>query len=135
MTHDRYHVILISHDSDYPVSRSDTVTIPRPLKPQWFHILLALSDDDRHGYGIQRAVLDRTQGAMRLWPAMLYRSLETLRREGLIRMVEGPADEPSDERRQYYSLTRKGRTWLSEEAEVLASWVDAARAQDAGRVG
>jgi DNA-binding PadR family transcriptional regulator len=68
---------------------------------------------------------------MRLWPAMLYRSLETLRQEGLIRMVDGPAEEPSDERRQYYSLTRKGHTWLAEEAEVMASWVDAVRAQDA----
>ena len=27
--------------------------IPRPMKPQWFHILLALSDGDLHGFGIQ----------------------------------------------------------------------------------
>jgi hypothetical protein len=39
--------------------------IPRPMKPQWFHILLALSDGDLHGFGIQRAVLERTDGHMR----------------------------------------------------------------------
>jgi DNA-binding PadR family transcriptional regulator len=40
--------------------------IERPLKPQWFQILLALSTQDRHGYGIQRAVLEQTEGHMRL---------------------------------------------------------------------
>ena len=52
--------------------------IKSPMKLQWFHILLALAEDDMHGFGIQRAVMDRTGGEIRLWPAMLYRSLATL---------------------------------------------------------
>lgn len=101
--------------------------IERPMKPQWFHILLALSERELHGYGIQRAVLDRTDGDMRLWPAMLYRSLSTLEEAGLIASVEAPEDEPDDERRQYYALTAAGRERLREEADRLAGWARAAR--------
>ena len=60
------------------------------LKPQRFHILLALAEQDLHGYGIQRDVLDRTGGGLMLWPAMLYRSLNALADQGLIEPVEGP---------------------------------------------
>lgn len=101
--------------------------IDRPMKPQWFHILLALSDRPRHGYGIQRAVLDATDDHMTLWPAMLYRSLSTLEEAGLIRPVDPPDGEPEDERRQYYDLTADGRARLGEEAEMLERWVSAAR--------
>ena len=99
----------------------------KPLKPQWFHILLALSGRDLHGYAIQRAVLDQTDGGMRLWPAMLYRSLAKLGEEGLIEQAEAPAQEPEAERRQYYALTEAGRQRLRDEAEVLARWAAAAR--------
>ena len=101
--------------------------IPRPLKPQWFQILLALSDRDLHGYAIQRAVLDQTDGHIRLWPAMLYRSLAKLEAGGLICQAEPPEDEPEDERRQYYSLTEDGRLRLRNEGEMLARWATAAR--------
>jgi DNA-binding PadR family transcriptional regulator len=100
------------------------------LKPQWLQILLALSQGDLHGYGIQRAVLDATDGQMTLWPAMLYRSLEALESEGLIRPVAAPDSEPPDERRQYYGLTRAGRKRLQEEVELMARWVNAARRAD-----
>lgn len=101
--------------------------IERPIKPQWFQILLALSGRPLHGYGIQRAVLDATDGHMTLWPAMLYRSLATLEEEALIEGVDAPAGEPDDERRNYYGLTAEGRERLAEEAEMLARWVAAAR--------
>lgn len=106
--------------------------IPSPIKPQWFHILLALADAPLHGYGIQRAVLDNTDEAMRLWPAMLYRSLATLEEEGLIRSVPSPPDEPDDERRQYYALTHEGRVRLQEEGELLTRWGHAARRAGTG---
>jgi len=101
--------------------------IKSPMKPQWFHILLSLAEGDLHGYAIQRAVLDRTDGAMRLWPAMLYRSLATLADEGLIASTEVPADDAPDERRRYYSLTPSGRQRLKAEAELMSGWVEAAR--------
>lgn len=101
--------------------------IDRPMKPQWYQILLALSERALHGYGIQRAVLDLTDGHMTLWPAMLYRSLGTLEEAGLIEQVPTPEGEPEDERRQYYGLTSVGRARLSEETELLARWVAVAR--------
>jgi DNA-binding PadR family transcriptional regulator len=102
--------------------------IPKPLKPQWFRVLLALSEKDLHGYAIQRAVLYQTDDQIRLWPAMLYRSLAKLEEGRLIRQVEPPPDEPADERRQYYGLTAQGRERLAEEANMLARWAAAARA-------
>lgn len=108
-------------------SQGSPPEIERPMKPQWFHILLALSERELHGYGIQRAVLDRTDGDMRLWPAMLYRSLATLEEAQLIVQSETPSDEPDDERRQYYALTARGRERLREEAGRLARWAAAAR--------
>jgi DNA-binding PadR family transcriptional regulator len=101
--------------------------VKSPIKLQWFHILLALADGELHGYGIQRAVLERTGGSMRLWPAMLYRSLATLTEAGLIESVETPAGDIPDERRQYYCLTPAGRRRLRAETELMAGWVDAAR--------
>ena len=100
--------------------------IHRPLKPQWFQILLALSTQDRHGYGIQRAVLEQTEGHMRLWPTMLYRSLSRLSSAGLISPVDAPDEDLEDERRQYYTLTTEGRALLAEEAQLLARWAAAA---------
>src|SRR5215472_13763251 len=52
-----------------------------PLPPHLFQILLALADRDLHGLGIMHDVLERSGGAIRLWPAMLYRNLQRLVRE------------------------------------------------------
>jgi len=100
--------------------------IGRPLKPQYFQILLALASRELHGYGIQRAVLAQTDDQIRLWPAMLYRSLAKLEESELIRQVPPPDDEPDDERRQYYAITAEGRERLREEAEMLTRWAKAA---------
>ena len=101
--------------------------IPTPMKHQWFLILLSLSERPLHGYGIQRAVLDRTDDALRLWPAMLYRSLATIESEGLIEPVSTPPGEPEDERRQYYALTSPGRARLVAEGKAMAGWAAEAR--------
>ena len=100
------------------------------MKLQWFHILLSLADGDLHGYAIQRAVLDRTDGELTLWPAMLYRSLATLAEEGLIDVAEVPIDDTPDERRRYYSLTADGREQLKTEAKLMSGWVEAARSAE-----
>ena len=101
--------------------------ISSPIKPQYFQILLALSARDLHGYAIQRAVLEQTDDGMRLWPAMLYRSLGKLEEAGLIQQAPTPNDEPEDERRQYYGLTAEGRELLRAEGERMARWASVAR--------
>ena len=106
-----------------------------PLKPHWFQILLALAAEDRHGSGIMRAVLEQTEAAVRLWPVMLYTSLEQLTDAGLIQEVGG-TDRPSEiERRRYYRLTRTGRRALSDEAERMANLAKAAKAQLSAKRG
>ncbi len=102
---------------------------PPQLKPQWFQILLALADQNLHGYAIMTEVLDRTQGRMRLWPGMLYGSLKRMAETGLIEEVEEPSPADNKERR-YYTITPTGRRALADEVRRLAEFVEVARMKD-----
>jgi DNA-binding PadR family transcriptional regulator len=88
-----------------------------PLSPQQFHILLALSDRERHGYGIILDVVRRTDGALRLGTGTLYTSVARLAELGLI------ADADRDDRRRYYRLTPVGRAVLRAETARLEALV------------
>ncbi len=94
-----------------------------PLKPQWFHILLALSEDTQHGSGIVRSVLQETDGKMRLWPATLYGSLDELCGLGWIAEVQDPGERPAgaSEKKRFYRITPHGARLLAAEAERLGS--------------
>jgi len=99
-----------------------------PLHNNWFHILLSLVGNERHGYGIMQEVLERTSGAVRIWPATLYGTLQRLIAEGLIEeSEERPAAELDDARRRYYRLTRRGRKVLELECERLQEMLRMAR--------
>src|SRR5436190_13655985 len=100
-----------------------------PLLPAVFHILMALADEDRHGYGIIQEVLGRTEGEVRLSPGTLYRSIQRMLDDDLIVEVhERPAPELDDERRRYYRITKFGRAVAREEANRLNELVRLARA-------
>jgi DNA-binding PadR family transcriptional regulator len=91
-----------------------------PLHNNWFHILLSLVGNEQHGYGIMQEVLGRTNGAVRIWPATLYGTLQRLISNGLIEESdERPVPELDDARRRYYKLTRLGRRVLDLECERL----------------
>ncbi len=91
-----------------------------PLHNNWFHILLSLVGAEQHGYGIMQEVLQRTNGAVRIWPATLYGTLQRLIADGLIEESdERPAAELDDARRRYYRLTRFGRNVLDLECERM----------------
>jgi DNA-binding PadR family transcriptional regulator len=99
-----------------------------------FQIMLALADQDRHGVAIMQEVLVRTRGTMRLWPAMLYRNLRNLQRDGLIAEVAGDAARGAAAaastgagRPRFFRLTSAGRRACAAEARRLATFVDAAR--------
>ncbi|MGA2850080.1 MAG: helix-turn-helix transcriptional regulator [Terracidiphilus sp.] len=97
-----------------------------PLKPQWFHILLALAGEEQHGYGIMQEVLGRTMGKVRLWPATLYGSLKRMIEEELIEeSSKRPLPELDDARRRYYRLSTLGRQVLDLECERLQGLVHA----------
>lgn len=72
-----------------------------PLTPAVFHILLALADRERRGYGIMQEVAARTGGAVRLGPGTLYGSIKRMLRDGLIaESAERPARDLDDQRRR-----------------------------------
>jgi len=99
-----------------------------PLTPAVFHILLALADGERHGYAIMRAVVAETDGAVRLGPGTLYRSLRDMLAVGLIAESDARPDPAlDDERRRYYQLTPGGVGALQAEVQRLARLVDRAR--------
>ena len=101
-----------------------------PLPPATFHILLALSDEDRHGYAIMQEVEERTGGAQRLSAGTLYRSVQRMLEQGLILETrERPAPELDDERRRYYRITALGTAVAKAEARRLTELVKMARAK------
>ncbi len=100
-----------------------------PLLPATFHILLAVADEDRHGYAIIQEVAARTNGDVRLSAGTLYRSIQRMLEQGLIvETNERPAPELDDERRRYYRITSFGRSVARAEAARLSQLVKLARA-------
>ena len=101
-----------------------------PLTPAVFHILLALSDGERHGYAIMQEVAADTSGSLQLGPGTLYGCLKRMLAARLVEESdERPDPDIDDERRRYYRMTDFGVRTLRAEAERLASAVSAARAK------
>ena len=101
-----------------------------PLTPVALNVLLALSDGERHGYGIMLEVRERTDGRVRLGPGTLYGAIKRLKEGGVIEESgerPAPGEAPGDERRRYYRLTGLGGEVLAAEVERLDGLVRAAR--------
>ncbi|HKV74877.1 MAG TPA: PadR family transcriptional regulator [Gemmatimonadales bacterium] len=101
-----------------------------PLPPATFHILLAVAQEDRHGYAIILDVETRTDGALRLSPGTLYRSIQRMLEQGLLLETDDrPAPEQDDERRRYYRITPFGAAVARAETRRMMSLVSMARVQ------
>jgi DNA-binding PadR family transcriptional regulator len=99
-----------------------------PLPTATFHILLAVADEDRHGYAIIQDVEARTGGELRLSAGTLYRSIQRMLDQGLIvEPRERPLPELDDERRRYYRITPFGRAVAEAESRRMAQLVRMAR--------
>ena len=86
------------------------------------HVLLALIEGDKHGYGIMRDVEVLSDGGITMGPGTLYGTLKRLVRDGLITEVtEEVTDDADDERRRYYRLTPEGRSTANAELARLAT--------------
>lgn len=94
-----------------------------PLKTNWFHVLLSLAGEDQHGYAIMQAVLARTDGKLRLWPATLYGTLQQLEEAGLVEQSMRKRSPEDDPRRRYYRITPLGRRVLAAESARLKELV------------
>jgi len=104
-----------------------------PLTPPVFHILLALANEERHGYGIMQDVARQTDGSLQLGPGTLY---GCLKRMLAARLVEESGERPDpaldDERRRYYRMTPLGKRTVRAEAQRLAGAVTVAMNRLAG---
>ena len=89
-----------------------------PLTPAVFHILLALSGGERHGYGIMKQVEADSQGKVNMGAGTLYGSLKRMLDAGLVKESDKRVDpEMDDERRIYYQITGVGAKALAAELE------------------
>ena len=106
----------------------DDVASLLPLPPVTFHVLLALADQDRHGYAIIQEVEERTGGALTLSAGTLYRSIHRMLEQGLVvETRDRPAPEDDDERRRYYRITKFGVETARAESRRLEQLVRLAR--------
>ena len=101
-----------------------------PLTPAIHHILLALADEERHGYGIMLEVARLTNGTTRMGPGTLYGTLKRLLQAGLIEQgSERPDPTLDDERRRYYRISELGAQVLQAETSRISLLLTAARAK------
>ena len=99
-----------------------------PLNHADFHIMLALGDEDRHGYGIMLHVEELTGGGVKLGPGTLYTSIKRMLAAGMIEESgERPDPEMDDQRRRYYKLTKLGRKVLAAEVQRMERMLRHAR--------
>ena len=100
------------------------------LTPAELQILLALSSEPRHGYGIKLDVESRTHGSMKLGSGTLYEAIQRLEKHGSLEVAKAPGNDPAESRRKYYRLTSDGRTRLQRNLESLQGIVADAIAMD-----
>lgn len=110
-------------------TRSPESELPLPIAT--FHILMALADDDRHGYAIIQEVGERTNGEVKLGAGTLYRTMQRMLEQGYVSelsMRERPPKDQDDARRRYYRLTPFGRSVAEAETRRLGHLLRLARA-------
>jgi DNA-binding PadR family transcriptional regulator len=98
-----------------------------PLTPAMFHVLLALADEDKHGYAILKEVAEQTNEEVQLSTGTLYGIIKRLLETGMIKEVRKPAARNDDPRRRYYRLTKTGREIAVAEAKRLEKLLQRAR--------
>ncbi len=89
------------------------------------HILLALGDEDLHGYAIMQKVSQDTNGRIQLGAGTLYGAIKRLTATRLIAVA--PQRNATDQRRVCYRILAGGREALREELEHIAEVVRIAR--------
>ena len=101
-----------------------------PLTQPVFHIMLALSNSEKHGYAIMKDVEAMSSGQFKMGPATLYSSIKRMLDAGFIEESDDrPDPDLDDQRRRYYKLTGLGLQVLEAESRRLEQLVDLAKAR------
>jgi DNA-binding PadR family transcriptional regulator len=95
-----------------------------PLTPLSLGILLALAQDDRHGYAILKEIERHGGTSVRPGTGTLYAALQRMTDEGLIEASAAQPDGSSDARRRYYSITSLGTDVAAAELHRLERLVE-----------
>ena len=98
-----------------------------PLRAADFQILMLLAEKPMHAYGISKATEDNGPGGVRLEIGSLYRTLNRLRTDGLLRETETAESGPQNQPRRAYGITDLGRRVAQAEAERLEAVLAMAR--------
>ena len=108
-----------------------------PLTPAVFHILLALADEEKHGYAIMKEVETNSNGQFQMGPGTLYGSIKRMLELNLIEETdERPDPAMDDQRRRYYKQTPFGVKVLKAELQRFSDLMRVAQSKRAlGRFG
>lgn len=94
-------------------------------------ILLLLAEEPTYGVELMDRLEARSEGAMRLNPGSLYRTIAKLVDDGLAEpLEEASGAEGAGAPRKVYRVTDRGRAALRAEARRQATLLEAARALD-----
>src|ERR1700730_18567766 len=105
-------------------TKQSSVDALLPLPLPVFHMLLGLSEGERHGYALKREILRRTDGKLNLGSGALYGSINKMLEQALIEESdERPDPHLDDERRRYCRVTALGRRVVQAEAIRLRELV------------
>jgi DNA-binding PadR family transcriptional regulator len=121
-------IAIVERDIAIAAMNPEKDTESLALTPAMFQVLLALGDEEKHGYAILKDVEEQTNGEVRLSTGTLYAIIKRLLSEGAIKECRNrpPASE-DDQRRRYYRLTPAGRELAVTEAERMERLVATAR--------
>ena len=101
-----------------------------PLKHSIYQILLALGNEQMHGYGVMQALAEKTGGREKILPGTLYASIARMVEGGLVEELEAPEDESSGgPQRRYYRTTEFGKAVAKAESERLRVLLEVARTE------
>jgi DNA-binding PadR family transcriptional regulator len=98
-------------------------SLPVPV----FHILIALADQDCHGYAIMQDVAARTRGKLKMSPGTLYGSIKRMLEQGWIIEIDERPESGDDERRRYYRITPEGRRIAAADMNRMAELLSQAK--------
>lgn len=90
-----------------------------PVAPHVLEILLSLSREPMHGYGLIQDIRDRTGGDVDLGTSTLYATIRRMERDGLITDEERPSGSSVGPPRRTYRITTLGIAVARAEADRL----------------
>lgn len=94
-----------------------------PLPQAQYHVLVALTAGELHGYAVMQAVEASSAGVVQMGPATLYGTLKRLVNAGMVEETAQRPTEGDDQRRRYYQLTGLGRQVCIAESDRLADLI------------